>query len=219
MREVVREHENEPVHGLPEDLPKGEGILWQGGPAWWPLARRALHLKGLAIYFLVLIAWRIASAMADGGTAADVVLAPLTLIGMAAACLGLLALIGRLQAGSAVYTVTNRRIVLRVGVALPMTVNLPFEAIQTAALRRHSDGTEDIILTLVPGHRASWVALWPHLRPWRLSRPEPMLRAVPVSSGAAQVIARALAASAGMPVGTLDAPAASGAAVPGAAVA
>jgi hypothetical protein len=46
-----------------------------------------------------------------------------------------------------------------------------------------------------------------------------MLRAVPVSSGAAQVIARALAASAGMPVGTLDAPAASGAAVPGAAVA
>jgi hypothetical protein len=50
-----------------------------------------------------------------------------------------------------------------------MTVNLPFEAIQTAALRRHSDGTEDIILTLVPGPRLLG-ALWPHLRPWRLSR-------------------------------------------------
>lgn len=215
----MREHEIEPVPGLPESLPVGEGILWQGSPAWWPLARRALHLKGLALYFLILIAWRVASAMGDGASLAELAMAPLTLIGMAAGCLGLLALIGRLQAGSALYTITNRRIVLRVGVALPMTVNLPFEAIQTAALRRHADGTEDIILTLMPGQRASWVALWPHLRPWRLSRPEPMLRAIPVSSGAAQVVARALAASAGLPVGAVTPAPAADVAVPGAAVA
>jgi hypothetical protein len=138
---------------------------------------------------------------------------------MAIISLGLLTLIGRLQAGSAVYTITNRRIVLRVGVALPMTVNIPFDTVQSAALRRHSDGTEDIILTLLPGQRASWVALWPHLRPWRLSRPEPMLRAIPVSSGAAQVVARALAASAGMPVGAVAEPAGQDIAVPGAVVA
>ena len=89
----MREHEIEPVHGLPEQLPTGEGILWQGSPAWWPLARRALHLKGLALYFLVLIAWRIASAMADGGTAAEVAMAPLMSVGLAALCLGVLALI------------------------------------------------------------------------------------------------------------------------------
>ena len=215
----MREHEIEPVHGLPEQLPAGEGILWQGGPAWWPFARRAFHLKALTLYFAVLIAWRIASAMADGGTMIEVAMAPLMSLGLAAGCLGVLALIGRLQAGNAVYTITDRRIVLRVGVALPMTVNLPFDAIQTAALRRHADGTEDIILALMPGHRASWVALWPHLRPWRLTRPEPMLRAVPVSSGAAQVIARALASSAGVPVGAVTPQPVSGAALPGAAVA
>ena len=215
----MREHEIEPVHGLPEELPAGEGILWQGGPRWWPLARRALHLKGLAIYFAMLVAWRVASALADGATAGEAAMAPLTLLAMAIISLGLLTLIGRLQAGSAVYTITNRRIVLRVGVALPMTVNIPFDTVQSAALRRHSDGTEDIILTLLPGQRASWVALWPHLRPWHLSRPAPMLRAIPVSSGAAQVVARALAASAGMPVGAVAEPAGQDIAVPGAVVA
>lgn len=215
----MREHEIEPVHGLPEELPRGEGILWQGGPRWWPLARRALHLKGLAFYFGVLIAARIASAMAEGATGAELAMAPVTLIVMTVASLGLLTLIGRLQAGSAVYTITNRRIVLRVGVALPMTVNLPFDAIQSAALRRHADGTEDIILTLMPGQRASWVALWPHLRPWRFTRPEPALRALPVSSGAAQVVARALAASAGMPVGAVPQAEAQDVTLPGAAVA
>jgi hypothetical protein len=216
----VPEHEGEPIPGLPERLPPGEGILWQGTPSWWPFARRAVHLRGLAFYFLVLIAWQVTEAAAAGGGLAEVLAAPALSILLAFVCLGILALIGRAAAKATIYTITNRRIVMRVGVALPMTINLPFSAVKSAAVRRHADGTEDIVLDLMPEHRVSSLALWPHLRPWRLGRPAPMLRALPVTSGAAQVLSRALAASASLPVGAVAEDARRpGVTLPGAAVA
>ena len=32
----------EPVRGLPQSLPEGEELLWQGAPSTWALARDAL---------------------------------------------------------------------------------------------------------------------------------------------------------------------------------
>ena len=37
---VAAEHEFEPQHGLPEPLPCGERIVWQGGPLCWRRAAR-----------------------------------------------------------------------------------------------------------------------------------------------------------------------------------
>jgi hypothetical protein len=109
------------------------------------------------------------------------------------------------MARATIYTVTNRRVVMRIGLALPMTINLPFSAVQSAAVKRQADGTEDIVLELMPEHRVSFIAAWPHLRPWRLGRTAPMLRGLPVTAGASQVLARALAASAAQPVSGMDA--------------
>ena len=50
------EHELEPQFGLPEPLPQGERILWQGSPDFAALARSAFHVRMLAVYFLVLLA-------------------------------------------------------------------------------------------------------------------------------------------------------------------
>lgn len=197
---TIREHEVEPVPGLPAKLPEGEGILWQGSPRPWPLAVRAMRLRGLTIYFAMLVAWRLADAASSGMSPAEIAMSPATLVLLGWSALGLLAAIGVLMAKSAIYTVTNRRVVMRVGVALPMTINIPFSSVESAGVRRHKDGTEDVVLTLLPEHKASWIALWPHARPWRFGRAEPMLRAVPVTAGAAQVIARALAESAAQPV-------------------
>jgi hypothetical protein len=196
----VREHEIEPVPGLPEKLPEGEGILWQGSPRWWSLASRALHLRGLAIYFALMVGWSIYNAATTADSLADAALASASSIGLALVCLAVLVVIGRALAQASFYTITNRRVVLRVGVALPMTINIPFTAIESAAVKSHADGTEDILLTLSPTHKIAWLALWPHARPWRVARAEPMLRAVPVTAGAAQVLGRALAASASLPV-------------------
>jgi hypothetical protein len=196
----VPEHENEPIPGLPERLPAGERILWQGTPAWWPFAERVFRLRLLAIYFGALVVWSITDTLLRGATLREVLLAPLTSLGLAIACVGVLALMGRLAARASLYTITNRRVVLRIGVALPMTINIPFALIQSAAVKRQADGTEDIVLALTPPHRVSWLALWPHLRPFRMGRPEPMLRALPLGAGASTLLARALAESAEAPV-------------------
>lgn len=209
----MQEHEIEPIPGLPEKLPEGEGILWQGSPRWWSLTRRAMHLRLLALYFTVMVGWSVTSAVTSGASFAEAALASATSLGLALLCLSVLVVIGRALANASLYTITNRRVVLRVGVALPMTINIPFSAIESAAVKRHSDGTEDIVLTLSPAQKVAWLALWPHARPWRMGRAEPMLRAVPVTAGAAQVLARALAASAAMPVMPL--PEAQAAARPG----
>ena len=59
----------EPIAGLPERPPEGEEILWQGRPDWWGLALRVCHIRKVAIYFAVLVAWRGATALWDGAGA------------------------------------------------------------------------------------------------------------------------------------------------------
>jgi hypothetical protein len=90
--------------------------------------------------------------------------------------------------------------VLRVGVALPFTINLPFSAVQSAGLRLHGDGTGDLVLELARPHRVAWLMLWPHARPWHLRDPAPMLRGLAEPEAVAQMLARGLAAASGQSV-------------------
>lgn len=194
------DHELEPVPGLPEHLPQGESILWQGKPRWQLLAARAMHLRMLALYFGGLAVWRAATLLGEGATAAGAAVGAMWIVALGLAAMGLLALIAWLAAWTTMYTITNRRVVLRVGVALPLTINLPYASIAAASLNAGADGCGDVALALVPEQRISYALLWPHARPWRFSRAEPMLRGVPDAAGVAQVLARALAASASLPV-------------------
>jgi hypothetical protein len=193
----MREHETEPVPGLPQELPEGEAILWQGAPTWKGMMRHGFHLHLLALYFVALAVWRGSLLHADGASALEVAGGALWLLVVGAAPILLVALFSALSARSTLYTVTDRRVVLRVGVALPMTINIPYASIQAATLRRHPGGGGDIVLTLVPRHRISYVALWPHVRGLRMMRPEPVLRALADVDAAAQVLAGALAMATG----------------------
>ena len=181
------------VRGLPGPLPAGEQLLWQGAPCWRTLARRVFHIRKLALYFAVMLGWRIVSAM-DGGIGAALASTTSFLV-LALIAIGLLALLAWLIARTTVYTVTDRRVVMHFGVALPMSVNVPFRTIESAALRAYPDGSGDIPLALAPGERIGYVALWPHARPWRYARTQPMLRGVPDVERAARILARALAAA------------------------
>jgi len=203
-RPVVTEHGFEPVPGLPERLPEGETLLWQGRPGWRGLARGALHVRGIGIYFMLLALWRGAAVTSDGGSGIEAASAALTMLLVGALPIGFLLLYAWFAARDALYTITSRRVVMRVGLALPVTINLPFALIEGAALLRRADGSGDIVLRLVKGHRASWLALWPHARPWRFTQPEPMLRALADAEGVAHVLGRALAASAAVPVRAMN---------------
>jgi hypothetical protein len=52
------EHEFEPELGLPEPLPAGEKILWQGAPDFSDMLVRVFHFRKLSIYFLLMLLMR-----------------------------------------------------------------------------------------------------------------------------------------------------------------
>ncbi|WP_245843840.1 photosynthetic complex putative assembly protein PuhB [Sphingomonas spermidinifaciens] len=180
------EHEVEPVPGLPGHLPPGETMLWQGRPDRASLARHAFHTRGVAIYFALLTAL----ALASGGPTAATITA-----GLGVAAVGLLHLFAWGAAKTTIYTLTDRRVVLRIGTAVPKCVNLPLSQIGAVDMAVRRDGTGDLPLTLASGAGLGYLALWPHARPFRLGRPQPMLRSLQDPQAVAALLARACLAA------------------------
>ncbi len=172
------EHEFEPQYGLPERLPEGERILWQGSPDAVTLARQAFHLRKIAAYFGVLAVVTAGPALWSGATLFDALATLRWLLPMAALGLASVALLAWLTARTTVYTLTDRRVVMRLGIVLTVTFNLPLRTLGAASLRPQGDGHGDISLALAGPDRIAYLHLWPSVRPWRLARPEPMLRCV-----------------------------------------
>jgi hypothetical protein len=182
---MIAEHDDEPVRGLPGFLPKDEEILWQGGADWKRLAVNALHVRKVGVYFALLTVF---GAVQGSWTGA------LATVGVGIAGIAILTLIAWATARSTVYTLTNRRVVLRIGIALPKCINLPLSLIKSADLSLNADGTGDIPLTLNGEQRLGYLQLWPHARAWKLREPQPMLRAVPDAQKVATLLARACGA-------------------------
>lgn len=179
----------EPVRGLPEALPDGERILWQGAPDAWALARDALVLRWVAGYFALLMLWRVLSrAPTEGWMGAAQGTGPLWLMG-GLAC-GLIYGFSYAQARASVYTITNRRVVMRIGVALTLTLNLPFSRIGAADLQMRRDGTGTIAFDTLGGRKLGYLICWPHVRPWHMSHTQPALRAIPDVEHVASLIAQ-----------------------------
>ncbi|MFK7912749.1 MAG: photosynthetic complex putative assembly protein PuhB [Pseudomonadales bacterium] len=192
--------EVEPVNGLPEQLPAGESILWQGQPQWWQLACRAFHVRKVAFYFLVLIVWEVVSGIDQGFGALLIGTAVFKLLLAAAFGIGLLMLLAWGCAREAVFTLTNKRLVMRFGIALRLTLNLPYSRIESGSLRPGRDGYGDVALLLDPEDRISYAVLWPHARPWQFRRPQPTLRCIANAAGVADILAAQLSENVAKPV-------------------
>jgi hypothetical protein len=170
------EHEFEPVPGLPEPLPAGERMIWQGAPQARWMARKVFHVPLVAGYFALLLGWQAAAAWRDGADTTGVISALLGSLSLAALALALLYLLAWLSARTTLYTVTDRRVVMRVGIVLTVSYNLPLRCIDAAHVHRLRGGHGDLALELQPDTRIAYPHLWPHVRPWRLRRTQPMLR-------------------------------------------
>jgi hypothetical protein len=189
----MSEHDFEPIRGLPGVPPEGETILWQGAPDPLLLAQQAFHIRAVGGYFAAMLIWRAGSAVIGGeaplkalGSAASVT--PIALVALA-----LLGFLAWLNSRSTVYTITNRRVVLRFGAAIPKAINIPFGIIEGAALKPESNGCGDLALSLKAPNKIAFLQLWPHARPWRMSAPQPTLRAIPNADEVAMILASALA--------------------------
>ncbi|MEM9731906.1 MAG: photosynthetic complex putative assembly protein PuhB [Pseudomonadota bacterium] len=192
------EYEFEPTPGLPARLPEGEHIVWQGSPERGELARGALHVRKIGLYFILLALWRVAAGLADGLAASAIAFSTIGTLLLGALALAVLFGIAHAMAKTTIYTITNRRVVMRFGVALPMTFQLPFSQITNADMVRATGTSGSIALTTKEHTKLVWPVLWPHVRPWKLAKPQPTLRALADVGPVAQLLAENLRAAHGM---------------------
>jgi hypothetical protein len=186
----MNEYEYEPLRGLPEELPEGEEVVWQGEPTWRGLARRVFHVHALGLYFGALILLHASYEWLQGVDPASVLVGVGWQLGLTVTALGILSVMALAYARTTVYTITTRRLVIRSGVAVPMMINVPWDSVQAASLRQCRDGTGDIAFEMMPEKRAAYWALWPNVRPWHYSRVQPMMRGIQSPEIVAQTLAR-----------------------------
>ena len=155
----MMEYEGEPIEGLPEVLPEGESLIWQGRPTVGAMLKRVFFVPQLALYFGLLIGGHTIYRLTESVPMAQVLGTLVWQSGLAATVLLLLVWLARAYARSILYTLTSARLVVRSGVALPMMVNIPIEQIISADLRvqrAHLDelkarvnATVDFVCTLI----------------------------------------------------------------------
>lgn len=188
------EHEFEPEFGLPERLPEGERILWQGSPDTKEILSRVFHIKMLGIYFGLLLAYSIATGLSEGEALTSIAFAALRIMAISALGLGLIGLLGYLIASTAVYTITNKRVVMRIGIVLNMTFNFPLKMIELADCGLTKEQSGDIYLKLSKETKIAIFHLWPHARPGQWAVPQPALRGIKNCPEVAKILVDAWAA-------------------------
>jgi hypothetical protein len=190
----MSEHDFEPIRGLPGDLPEGETILWQGEPNWLRLAEQAFHVRAVGAYFLLMLVWRTGSAVAGGEAPVRAIESAAAVAPLALLAVGILGFLAWLNSRTTVYTITNRRVVMRFGAAIPRAINIPFVIIESAALKPLANEAGDVALTLKAPNKIPFLHLWPHARPWRMGSPQPTLRAIADARSVAGILANAMQA-------------------------
>jgi hypothetical protein len=176
------------IRGIDEPLPEGETLLWEGRPDARALARHVLRIRWIAGYFAILAALAVVTAGAGSPVTARV--AWILILGGVVALMA--AGYAHLTARNTIYAITDKRVVMRVGLAFPAVFNLPYTKVGGAEVRSFADGSGEIALEVTGSGRIGYVYLWPHARPFRLARPQPMLRGLHPLEPVAEVLRGAL---------------------------
>jgi len=172
-----------------------------GEIAWVKFEGLKFRLADSTFYtpdFAVMLAWRIGAQLQDGATLLAALRGSLVLALLAAVAIGILAALARMAASTAVYTLTDKRVVMRIGIVLTVTYNLPLKHIDAAHLlplgvkKGGSEG--EIALQLRGDTRIAYLNLWPHARPWLFAKPQPMLRCLADAQGVSRLLSEAWAA-------------------------
>lgn len=198
------------LEGIGEALPAGERIRWKGKPRAGLIARHVLRVRAVSLYLAALVALSVVTALGElsGADLARVLVLPVLLV---AVTLGMLWSFAYLHARCTTYVITDRRVVLQVGIAIDMSINVPLKVVASADVARYADGSGAIALTLLPAFKIAWLALWPHARTLEFRQPVPMLIGLADVEAAAAALREAVLAEQDAPLpatvaGTAPAP-------------
>lgn len=181
--------------GIEMPLPEGERLLWKGGPSWRALAIHAFHTPKIAVYFALLIGVAAVSVRGEPEAGQRFLVSATWLALGGSAAIAFACVMAMLVARTTLYAITDRRVVMKIGVALPVVLNVPLGVIDGMAMQRRRDGGGNIALCLEKNVRVAYAILWPHARAWRVRHPEPLLRSIGDVQTVASVLNGALLSS------------------------
>jgi len=181
------------IRGIAHPLPPDEHLLWEGAPSPGLVARHVFHRWLVIGYFAIVTGWWFVQTIGTVETDAFLPMLGMRLI-LAAIVLGTVEFLARTVAATTVYAITSKRLVLKIGMVLPMSINLPFRVVQDAGVGLFRDGSGQISLSLVSGHRLAYIALWPHCRVFSINKPQPMLRGLSEPDKVAAILRDAIIA-------------------------
>ncbi len=165
--------------GLPDHLPEGERLVWQGRPDWKLLAVNVFHVRKIVLYFGLIIAGQAAMHLANGSTVAEALDAVPVLLALALAGVGVLAALAYASARTTHYTLTTKRALMKIGIALPVIINIPFRQIDGVSFAVTGGNRGNLVFKTGGEIRLAYLLLWPHARPWQLKKPQPAFRDIP----------------------------------------
>jgi hypothetical protein len=184
VTDVAREPARARVRGVSEALPPGERILWEGAPNARALARHLFFIRPLSAYLGAMVLWWVAVNRTQINTETFWATLGIQLM-LVGGVLGGAWLLSRAIANGTTYAITDRRIVMRFGVIFPLTINVPLHYVEGASAREFPDRTGQIAVQLTKKESIAWIVLFPHVRPFEFSQPQPLLRGLtdPVKVG------------------------------------
>tara|TARA_Y100001968_G_scaffold251674_1_gene236893 strand:- start:146 stop:1354 length:1209 start_codon:yes stop_codon:yes gene_type:complete len=183
-----------PHPGLPGRLPENEHVIWQGVPHWRNFARNVFYSRIVVAYFGIVMLVLMGISILDGGDWREAAKAAIPVIFFALITIGILSILAWIGARATIYTVTNRRVVMRIGAAFSKSVDIPFKVIESVQLKSSPAGLGNISIKLKVGNSIPYFFIWPHARPWRFRDAEPMLRAVDDVEAIAKILVEQLEA-------------------------
>jgi Bacterial PH domain len=78
---------------------------------------------------------------------------------------------------------------MKIGLALPVIINIPFRQVDGVAFAATSKTYGNICFKTGGGTRLAYLMLWPHCKPWHMAKPQPAFRDIPEVEAVAQRLA------------------------------
>ncbi|MDZ7631675.1 MAG: PH domain-containing protein [Gemmatimonadaceae bacterium] len=174
-------------------LPAGERVLWSGQPDQGSLARYLLRER----WFLALVVFSFSIGAAEAMQQPEGAVPRLVGVATLSAIMALVAIVSiRVLAWqisrSSKYVITDKRVYFNIGIVMRADANIPYSSVEGVDLRRRSNGSADLMVTLSDEQEIPWLLLFPHMT-WRgRARGRPTFRSLRTPQVAADALVGAL---------------------------
>jgi hypothetical protein len=169
------------IDRLPDEvgksIPLGEKIYWNGKPNWKSFGYHAFGVKYFSIYFFVCALYSVSQIDSSFSFGAFFIkYAPYLISGILAGMI--LLFLAYLSARHTCYVITEKRIVIRTGVALVFLLNMPLKNILSIDMKALTKGQGNVIFKVQSKKRIPYLSCWPSVKSGSFLEPIPAFRSI-----------------------------------------